>query len=105
MSAYWHKDIQKTAANVRYWGKADIGCQCPLLSLSEDRPSMFRIWSRAGRACHFFIVVVIRYETTAAAPWALLLIVRTFFNDAVAVADWKSFHACLPVNAFAGALD
>jgi hypothetical protein len=35
----------------------------------------------------------------------LLLIVRTFFNDAVAVADWKSFHACLPVNAFAGALD
>jgi len=64
---------------------------------------MSRIWSRAGRACDFFIVVI-RYETTAAAPWALLLIVRSFFNDAVAVADWKGFHACL-VNAFARALD
>jgi hypothetical protein len=57
---------------------------------------MSRIWSRAGRACDFFIVVVIRYETTAAAPWALLLIVRTFFNDAVAVADWKVFTRASP---------
>ena len=39
-------------------------------------------------------VVVIRYKTTAAAPWALLLIVRTFLNDAIAVAVWTGFHVC-----------
>jgi hypothetical protein len=55
--------------------------------------------------CYFFIIVVMGYETTAAAPWALLLIVRTFFNDAIAVAVWTGFHACLAVNTFARALD
>ena len=43
-------------------------------------------WSPAGSAGHFFIIIVIRHETTAAAPWALLLIVRTLFNDAITVA-------------------
>jgi hypothetical protein len=77
---YWHKaDIPKTAANVR-------------LSLSEDRLPFRWIWSPAGRACYFFIIVVVRYETTAAAPWALLLIVRTFLNDAIAFAVWTGFH-------------
>jgi len=28
-----------------------------------------------------------------------------FFNDAIAVAVWTGFHACLPVNTFARALD
>ena len=41
------------------------------------------------------VVVIIRYETTAAARWALLFIVRAFFNDAFTVAVWTSFHTCL----------
>ena len=57
-------------------------------------------WRLAGKptcsAYYFFmVVVIIRYETTAAARWALLFIVRTFFNDAFTVAVWTSFHTCL----------
>src|SRR5262249_36787899 len=50
----------------------------------------------AGSACYFFIIIFIRYKTTAAARWALLLIVRTLFNDAVTVAVWTDFgfHVC-----------
>ena len=58
------------------------------------------IYGLAGKptcsAYYFFmVVVIIRYETTAAARWALLFIVRTFFNDAFTVAVWTSFHTCL----------
>jgi hypothetical protein len=53
---------------------------------------------RSLRAYYFFIVIVIRHETTAAARWALLLIVRTFLNDAITVAVWTRFHVCLPVD-------
>jgi hypothetical protein len=42
----------------------------------------------------FLAVVVIRYETTATARWALLFIVRAFFNDTITVAVWTGFHAC-----------
>ncbi len=49
----------------------------------------------AGSAYYFFMVTIIRHETTAAACWALLLIVRTLFNDALTVAVWTSFHVCL----------
>ena len=42
----------------------------------------------------FLAVVVIRYETTAAARWALLFIVRAFLNDTVTVAVWTGFHVC-----------
>ena len=45
----------------------------------------------------FIVVIVIRYETTAAARWALLFVVRTFFNYAFAVALWASFHTGLVV--------
>jgi hypothetical protein len=48
----------------------------------------------SGSAYYFFIVIVIRHETTAAARWALLLVVRTLFNDAITVAVWTSFHVC-----------
>jgi hypothetical protein len=50
----------------------------------------------AGSACYFIIIIVIRHETTAAACWALLLIVRTPFNDAITVAGWTDFgfHVC-----------
>jgi hypothetical protein len=40
----------------------------------------------------FLAVVVIRYETTATARWALLFIVRAFFNDTITVAVWTGFH-------------
>jgi len=47
------------------------------------------------RPYYFFVVIVIRYETAAAARWALLFIVRTFFNDAFAIALWAGFHTRL----------
>jgi hypothetical protein len=40
----------------------------------------------------FQAVVVIRYETTATARWALLFVVRAFFNDTITVAVWTGFH-------------
>jgi hypothetical protein len=40
----------------------------------------------------FTLVVIVSYETTAAAHWASLFIVRTFFNYTFAVALWTSFH-------------
>jgi Protein of unknown function (DUF3072) len=43
----------------------------------------------------FLAVVVIRYETTATARWALLFIVRAFLDDAITVAVWTGFHARL----------
>ncbi len=57
-------------------------------SISSDSP--------AGSVCYFFIIIVIRHETTAAARWALLLFVRTLFNDAITVALWTGFQLCLP---------
>jgi hypothetical protein len=62
-----------------------------------------RLMPTAGSACYFFIIIFIRYETTAAARWALLLIVRTLFYDAITVAVWTGFgfHVCLPVDIFA----
>ena len=39
--------------------------------------------------------MIIGYEATAAARWALLLIVRTLFNDAFAIAVWTGFHVRL----------
>ena len=56
----------------------------------------------AGSACYFFIIIFIRHETTAAARWALLLIVRTLFNDAITVAVGTGFcfHVCLAVDTF-----
>jgi hypothetical protein len=41
------------------------------------------------------VLVIIRHETTAATRWALLFIVRAFFNDAIAVAVWTGFHVRL----------
>ena len=41
------------------------------------------------------LVVVVRYETTATARWALLFIVRAFFNDTITVAVWTGFHVRL----------
>src|SRR5512133_1492459 len=43
----------------------------------------------------FMVVVVVRYETTATARWALLFIVRAFFNDTITVAVWTGFHVRL----------
>jgi hypothetical protein len=41
------------------------------------------------------LVVVVRYETTTTARWALLFIVRAFFNDTITVAVWTGFHVRL----------
>ena len=71
-----------------------------LLTQSGHRLSILRIGSPAGSASYFFIIIVIRNETTAAARWALPLIVRTLFNDAITVALWTGFHMCLRVNTF-----
>ena len=47
----------------------------------------------SGGMYHFVIIIVfIRYETTAAACWALLLIIRTLFDDAITIAVWTGFH-------------
>jgi hypothetical protein len=61
-------------------------------------------WASAGSVSHFFIIIiVIRHETTATARWALPLIVRALFNDAVTVAVWTGFgfHVCLAIDIFA----
>jgi hypothetical protein len=49
----------------------------------------------ADRRCFYYFllaVIVIRYETTATARWALLFIVRAFFDDTITVAVWTGFH-------------
>jgi hypothetical protein len=74
---------EETRCNACFWHKADIPFR--------------RIESPAGSACYFFIIIFIRHETTAAARWALPLIVRTLFNDAITVAVWTGFHVYLPV--------
>jgi hypothetical protein len=43
----------------------------------------------------FLAVVVIGNETTATARWALMFIVRAFFNDTITVAVWTGFHVRL----------
>jgi hypothetical protein len=43
----------------------------------------------------FMVVVVVRCKTTATARWALLSIVRAFFNDTITVAVWTGFHVRL----------
>jgi len=47
----------------------------------------------------FLVVVVVGYKTTATARWALLLIVRAFFNDTITVAVWTGFHVCVCLGA------
>ena len=42
----------------------------------------------------FLAVVVIGYETTATARWALLFLVHAFFGDTITVAVWTGFHVC-----------
>jgi len=37
-------------------------------------------------------VIVIRYETTATARWALPFIIRAFFDDTITVAVWTGLH-------------
>ena len=57
----------------------------------------FAVGPLGGRACDFFaIIIIIGHKTTAATPWALLLVVCALFNDAITVALWTGFHVCLP---------
>ena len=61
---------------------------------------MGQIGARAGSARYFLFIIVIRHETTAAARWALLLIVRALSIVAISVALWTgfSFQVCLPAE-------
>jgi hypothetical protein len=67
-------------------------------------PGVDTLWSGgafgpARSAYYFFIVIiVIGHKTLAAARWALLLIVRAFFNDAITVTVWTGLHVCLPMD-------
>jgi hypothetical protein len=44
-----------------------------------------------GSYYFFIVVLIIRYEPTAAARWASLLTIRTFFNNAFAITVWTRF--------------
>ena len=68
------------------------------MTQSGQRRLFCQIASPPGSARYFFIIIVIGHETTTAACWALLLVVRTLFNDAITVALWTGFHVCLPVD-------
>jgi hypothetical protein len=63
-----------------------------------EPPDLRRVFCRTSSIrppCfyYFFLaVVVIRYKTTATARWALLFVVRAFFNDTITVAVWTGFH-------------
>jgi hypothetical protein len=59
---------------------------CGLSTGAADRRCFYHV---------FVVVVVIRYETTATARWALLFIIRASFNDTIAVAVWAGFHVRL----------
>ena len=63
----------------------------PIDNLAVKHFLLRRLMPTAGSACYFFIIIFIRHETTAAARWASLLIVRPLFNDAITVAVWTGF--------------
>jgi hypothetical protein len=73
-----------------------LGCSANRIQ-SEHRTFIAGLGHQLASAGHFFIINVIRHETTAATPWASLLIVRTLFNDAFTIAVWTGFHVCLSV--------
>jgi len=80
-----------------YQGEADMTSRNPPKMSAYD-PKRTSAVHFAGLGHHFFIIIVNRHESTAAARWALLLIVSTLFNDAITVAVWTGFHVCLPVD-------
>jgi hypothetical protein len=77
-----------------------LGVKSTFLERSAIQSKTSGVPSPAGSACYFLIIIFISHETTAAARWALLVIVRTLSNDAIAVAVWTGFgfHVCLPVD-------
>jgi hypothetical protein len=80
MSAY---DPQRTLGTIPMGRLSGFADRCPASSI------------RLRCVYYFFpAVVVIRYETTATAGWALPFIVRAFFDDTITVAVWTSFHVC-----------
>lgn len=76
-------------------GKANIVGICPPDPKRMSGRPFHGIRSPANSACHFVVIIVIGHEATATAPRALLLIVRTLFNDAFAIAVWTGFHVPL----------
>jgi hypothetical protein len=73
-----------------------ITAPCPQLPYDRGYPASRASSIRLSCVYYFFLaVVVIRYETTATARWALLFIVRAFFNDTITIAVWTGFHVRL----------
>ena len=68
----------------------------------SNRCGHLTIGSLFHSTSYFFVIIAVWHETTTSARWALLLIVRTLFNDAITVALWAGFHVALPVDTFAG---
>ena len=68
--------------DVRFGSKADM-CSAK----GDVRFTPLSLLLLPGRRRH-------QAQTTATARWALLFIVRAFFNDTVTVAVWTGFHAC-----------
>ena len=69
----------------------------PRRSVSDRRPAHTNrsLAFPLKRRCFYYFfmaVVVVGYETTATARWALPFIVRAFFDDTITVAVWTGFH-------------
>jgi hypothetical protein len=61
-----------------------------LITISHPR-TLSPSWHRVGSYYFLIVVVIIRYEPTAAARWASLFIIRTFFNNAFTITVWARF--------------
>ena len=89
MSQWVISVISKRGTDVRFAPQSDRICD--LLGRSLPGTELSTV---VDRVClyYFFMVVVIRYKTTAAACWALTFIVRIFVNDTVTITVWTSFR-------------
>jgi hypothetical protein len=74
-----------------------MGCSTNLVQYQKNASADWRC------PYYFFMVVgIVGYETTATACWALLFIVRAFFNNPITVAVCTGFHVGLMGDAYAG---
>ena len=81
------------AHDVRFGSKADMCAAKRNVCFTPNSDRESGHWASRMSPYYFFIIVaVIRHKTTAAAGRASLLVVRAFFNDAVAVAVRTGLH-------------
>jgi hypothetical protein len=78
----------------------DQAAACGLSPADPILKSASQVQFRLPCVYYFFLaVVVIRHETRATTRWALLFIVRAFFNDTITVAVRTGFHVCVSGDA------